>query len=85
MHNVSVFNKLTFHTMNIFYRVAKEDEGKPIKCILIPVYGSIVEIQQVVNPGCKFSQYKQFLPKVLCGLIKGTFYIRPCKIDSNSE
>ena len=63
--------------MNIFCSVAKEYEGKPIKCIVAPerIYGSAVEIEQIVNPGCKFSQYKLFPSKVLCRFYKGALYI----------
>ena len=36
-----------------FDRVAKEDEGKTIECVVISANGTQISKGQVVNPGCK--------------------------------
>ena len=42
---------------NLFHSVAKEDEGKAIKCVMVPVHGSSKQVEQIVSPGCKFCKY----------------------------
>ena len=36
-----------------FHRVAKEDEGKTIECVVVSANGSTISNEQIVNPGCK--------------------------------
>ena len=36
-----------------FHRVAKEDEGKTIECVVVSANGTTVSNGQIVNPGCK--------------------------------
>ena len=38
-------------------RVAKQDEENPIKCVVVPMYGDMISVQETVNPGCKFSAF----------------------------
>ena len=50
--NVSNLPILSLFVLKL-HRVAKEDEGKTIKCVVVPLYGPIASVEQTVNPGCK--------------------------------
>ena len=40
------------------YSVAKEDEDKLIKCILVPAHGTMMEVRQIINATRKLQRSK---------------------------